>query len=152
MNQRRVEVALSPDVAYDRVYDATNQIGKVEEARRTTRTITGKARYGLNPVRYRVAVLSGLTPESAIIEIQGRGQDIWGVASRKVIDRLVALIDGRTVTAPANSQPAAPAIAAGSQEPSGSMSDEIGKLAQMNRDGILSDEEFGAAKRSLLGL
>ena len=91
MTARRVEVATPPAVTFQRLQAAFERIGKVEEASPSTRYLIGKARYGLNPVRLRVSVLSG--PDgSSVLEVQGRGQDIWGVASRKIIDRLLALI------------------------------------------------------------
>jgi hypothetical protein len=69
---------------------AAAALGKIEESHETTRYLILKARYGLNPVRLRVSVQSGPTSDRAILEIEGRGQDVWGVASRKVIDRLCA--------------------------------------------------------------
>jgi hypothetical protein len=89
MTQRRIEIQAPPDVAFERLQAAFSSIGSVEETSSLTRTLTGKARYGLNPVRLRISVLSGFSGESAVLDIQGRGQDVWGVASRKVIDRLV---------------------------------------------------------------
>lgn len=64
-------------------------MGKIEEQSDATRFLVMKARYGLNPVRLRVTVLSGPLPSSSILEITGRGQDVMGVASRKVIDKLI---------------------------------------------------------------
>jgi hypothetical protein len=94
VTQRRVELQLPPDVAWQRLQTAFASIGKVEEAADSTRSLIGKARYGLNPVRLRISVLSSHSPEAAVLDIQGRGQDVWGVASRRVIDRLVAALDG----------------------------------------------------------
>lgn len=92
MTVRRVELSQPPDVTWDRVQQAFADLGKIEETHPESRYLVGKARYGLNPVRLRVAVLSGAAEGTAVLEIQGRGQDILGVASRKVIDRLVAAI------------------------------------------------------------
>lgn len=89
MSQRRIELQQSPDQAWTNLNRAAADVGKIEERSDTARFLVMKARYGLNPVRLRVAVLTGGTPESAVVEVQGRGQDVMGVASRKVIDKLV---------------------------------------------------------------
>jgi len=67
-------------------------LGKIEEAQENSRFLVLKARYGLNPVRLRVSVLSGPSADTSRLDIHGRGQDIWGIASRKVIDRLCAAL------------------------------------------------------------
>lgn len=90
MSSRTVELQLSPDVAWDGLKTAANTLGKIEETSDTARFLIFKARYGFNPVRMRVSVMSGPTGDTSRLEIQARGQDIWGVASRKVIDRLCA--------------------------------------------------------------
>jgi hypothetical protein len=92
MTTRTVEVQLPPRDAWERVKSAASSIGTVEEAHDATRFLVLKSRYGLNPVRLRVSVQTGPTAETALLDVQGRGQDIWGVASRKVIDRLCAAI------------------------------------------------------------
>jgi hypothetical protein len=89
---RTVEVSVPPDEAFQKVRAAMESIGKVEEANPTTRSIVGKARHGLNPVRLRISVLLGAQAGTAVIEIGGKGQDVWGAAPRKVIDRLIAAI------------------------------------------------------------
>lgn len=90
MTDRNIELQMPVDVAWTRLQSAANSVGKIEEAHQTSHYLVMKARYGLNPVRLRVSVLTGPTPETAVLEIGGRGQDVWGVASRKVIDRLCA--------------------------------------------------------------
>lgn len=92
MTNMTVELQLPPEQAWDRVKAAADELGKVEEAHENSHYLLLKARYGLNPVRLRVAVLSGPTAQTSRLEIHGRGQDVWGVASRKVIDRLCAAI------------------------------------------------------------
>ena len=89
MTSRRAELALPPDEAWQRLKSAFAKIGKVEDASESTKYLVGKARYGLNPVRLRISVLSGAAPDTSVLDIQGRGQDIFGGASRKVIDRLL---------------------------------------------------------------
>ena len=93
MSAVQVELSMNPDVAWQRLQDAFNAIGKIEEANGAARYLVGKARYGTNPVRLRVSILTGNTTGSAVLDIQGRGQDVWGVASRKVTDRLIAQFD-----------------------------------------------------------
>ena len=78
--------------AWDRLQAAAASLGTIEEAQENSRFLVVKTRYGLNPVRLRVSVLSGPTAETSRLDIQARGQDIWGVASRKVIDRLCAAL------------------------------------------------------------
>jgi len=92
MSSRRAELSLPPDEAWKRLQEAFASIGKVEEANDTSKFLVGKARYGLNPVRLRISVLSGGAPDTSVLDIQGRGQDIMGGASRKVIDRLLAAL------------------------------------------------------------
>jgi hypothetical protein len=90
MAARRVELQIEPAAAWARLEQICASLGKVEEANQTSRSLVSRTRYGLNPVRLRIAVLSGATPQSSVLEIQARGQDVWGVASRKAMDRLVA--------------------------------------------------------------
>jgi len=92
---------MTPDVAWQRLQAAFTQIGKIEEANSASRSLVGKARYGANPVRLRVSILTGNAATSAVLDIQGRGQDVWGVASRKVTDRLIAQFDTSPVNQPA---------------------------------------------------
>lgn len=86
---RRVELGSSPDRTFETVVQAMSLVGKVEDANAATRTVVGKARYGLNPVRLRIAVLTAPGGAGSVVEIGGKGQDVWGAASRKVTDRLI---------------------------------------------------------------
>jgi hypothetical protein len=90
MAARRVELQLTPDVAWSRLQQVCGAVGKIEEQNEVSRSLVSKSRYGLNPVRLRIAVLSGSSPNTSVLEIQARGQDVWGVASRKTMDRIVA--------------------------------------------------------------
>jgi hypothetical protein len=92
MTARTVELQLPTAQAWDRLKTAAASLGKVEEAHDTSRYLVLKARYGLNPVRLRVSVHTGPLAGTSRLDIQGRGQDVWGVASRKVIDRLCAAL------------------------------------------------------------
>ncbi|MDO8389767.1 MAG: hypothetical protein Q7V57_04695 [Actinomycetota bacterium] len=92
MTMRRIELECPRVEAWSRLLAAADKVGKVEEAHEASYFLIVKGRYGLNPVRLRVSVLSGPTAATAVLEIQGRGQDVWGVASRKVIDRLSAAL------------------------------------------------------------
>lgn len=86
---RRVELTVTPDVAFVRVCEVMAQVGKVESTSEISRSLVGKARYGLNPVRVRISVMGGTDPSSSVVEFSGKGQDVWGAAPRKVIDRIV---------------------------------------------------------------
>jgi hypothetical protein len=54
-----------------------------------------------------------------------------------------------TIPAPATAGPAAAAPGTGSG--SGSLAEQLAKLGRLRADGVLTDEEFAAAKRRLLG-
>lgn len=54
--------------------------------------------------------------------------------------------------APPQYQPAPPAPEPAESGGSDSMSAELERLAGLHRDGVLTDDEFAAAKKSLLGL
>lgn len=90
MTTRTVEIQQPVERAWERLQAAAAAVGKVEEANDLSHYLIMKARYGLNPVRVRISVVSGAGENTSRLEIQGRGQDLWGVASRKVIDRLCA--------------------------------------------------------------
>jgi len=147
VTQRRLEVAASPDVAFERLQRAFATIGKVEETNLGTRSLNGKARYGMNPVRLRISVLSGPSADTAVLDIQGRGQDVWGVASRKVIDRLAAAL----ASIPSETASAAETDANGVDEESGpNAADAIRQLAALRDDGLISPEEFETKRKELL--
>lgn len=85
------ELPFSSDIAFQKLIDAGNKVGKVEESSPIAKFVIIKARYGLNPVRVRLAVTS-VDQEKSVVEMQARGQDVWGVASRTVMDRIIAAI------------------------------------------------------------
>jgi hypothetical protein len=93
MTTRSVELPIPPADAWNRLKAAADSVGRIEEAQEGSRFLMVKARYGLNPVRLRVSVLTGPTDSTSILDIQGRGQDVWGVASRRVIDPLCAAVE-----------------------------------------------------------
>lgn len=90
--RRTIELAAAPAEAFEKMKGAVASVGKVEDANATTRTLVAKVRYGLNPVRLRISVLSGPLADTAIIEIGAKGQDVWGAAARKATDKVVAAI------------------------------------------------------------
>jgi hypothetical protein len=92
MTTRQVELPLDPAAAWPMVLRAADSTGKVKESVEAAHYLTLKSRYGLEAVHLRVAVLSGPTPNTSILEIQGHGDDIWGVASRKVMDKLIGAL------------------------------------------------------------
>lgn len=83
---------VDPARAWSRLLEAESSIGKVETASEGSRFLVMRARYGLNPVRLRITVLTSHAPETSLLEIQARGQDVWGVASRRISDRLCAAL------------------------------------------------------------
>ena len=89
MTNFKVEVRQSVDEAYASLVGAAESIGKIQSRSDSARYLVLKARYGLNPVTMRCAVLTNTSGAGAVIEFSGRGQDVWGVASRKIIDRLI---------------------------------------------------------------
>jgi hypothetical protein len=91
MSARRVELSRTPDGAGPILLAAASKIGKVKESDPSTRSLTMKARYGLNPVTLRANILTG-TADTSVVEFHARGQDILGVASRTVIDRVVGAL------------------------------------------------------------
>jgi hypothetical protein len=93
MTQRRVEIQAPMPHTWNSLLAGAGSLGRVEEQHPASKYFLMKARYGLNPVRLRVSVMNGPTEQSSVVEITGRGQDVWGVASRKVIDRLLATLD-----------------------------------------------------------
>ncbi|WP_406816172.1 hypothetical protein [Mycobacterium sp. M23085] len=71
MKKTTVELQLPPEMAWDRLKTAAEELGKVEEAHENSHYLLLKARYGLNPVRLRISVLSGPTAETSRLEIHG---------------------------------------------------------------------------------
>ena len=87
---RTIELQMPTAEAWTRLRSAASTVGKIQEEHESSRYLVMKARYGLNAVHLRVSVISGATEGVALLEIDGRGHDVWGVASRKVIDRVCA--------------------------------------------------------------
>ena len=87
----RIELQLPSDEAFKRLIIAGDKVGKVEEVSEIARYVVIKARYGLEPVRVRASVTTA-SETTSFLEIQGRGQDVWGVGSRKVMERIVQAI------------------------------------------------------------
>lgn len=90
--QQRIELAVDPPEAYDKVRAALAEVGKVEDENPTTRRLTGKVKYGASGVNLRIAVLSGAQPNTSIVEFDPKGRDIWGTSARKGIDKVVQAI------------------------------------------------------------
>lgn len=89
MTNFNVELMQGVDEAYASLVKAAESIGKIQSRSDSARYIVLKARYGLNPVTMRCAVMTNARGAGSVIEFSGRGQDVWGVASRKIIDRLI---------------------------------------------------------------
>lgn len=71
---------------------AFDTIGKAIGISKTTLSITGKTRCGLQSVKLRVSVLSQGDRQS-LVQIQGFGDDVWGGAARKGTDKLLRALD-----------------------------------------------------------
>jgi len=89
MTNFNIELTKTVDDAYQSLVIAAETIGKIESKSDSAKYVVLKARYGLNPVTMRCRVMSNTTGQGSVIEFSGRGQDVWGGASRKVIDRLI---------------------------------------------------------------
>lgn len=88
MTTRTIEMECPTAEAWSRLKVAAASVGKVKGADETSNSLVLTARYGLNPVRVRIVVNDVPRSTTSVLEIQARGQDVWGVASRRVIDRL----------------------------------------------------------------
>jgi uncharacterized Zn finger protein (UPF0148 family) len=86
---RRIDLQVPPDVAWQRVKIAMRRIGKVEKESEAARVLAGKARYGLQPIRLKVAVVPGPTRGTSVLEVAAKGDDVWGVGARKVTEKLI---------------------------------------------------------------
>lgn len=84
-----LELAMPAEVAWERVQTAMNKIGKTKQAANTSRMLVGEARYGLQAVKIKVAVVSGTKVGTSVLEIEGAGDDVWGVGERKVTERFM---------------------------------------------------------------
>lgn len=89
---RRIELAVGPEEGFAKIQAAVASVGKLEDVNATTRSLVGKVRYGLNPVRVRISVISGPSPGTSVVEIGSKGQDVWGAAARKGADKIVSAI------------------------------------------------------------
>ena len=74
---------LPPDEAWEKLQVAAVSVGRIEESQDLVRFLIMKGQYELNPVRLRISVLTGPNEKSSVLDVQGRGQDVWGVASRR---------------------------------------------------------------------
>lgn len=88
--RRQVEVRRGRDETWQALRAALADIGTLEDEQPSIGALTGKIRYGANPVRVRASVMSAPAEGSSVVTFDARGQDIFGVASRKVVDRLLA--------------------------------------------------------------
>lgn len=90
--QQRIELAVDPSEAYQKVAAAVAEVGKVQEANPTTRRLIGKVKYGASGVNLRIAILSGPQPNTSIVEFDPKGRDVWGSSARKGVDKVVSAI------------------------------------------------------------
>ena len=93
-----------------------------------------------------VAAKKGLVWNTLVVETVGGGSITMQGLRKENAERARLEIDKRVAAAWA-SRTEAP-----KDESSGALSTELARLAELRDSGVLSDEEFAAAKRSLLGL
>jgi hypothetical protein len=142
MAKRSFETDLDLNDAFTTLKRVCADIGKVKEVMADTRSLKMKARYGLNPVTLRASVLSS-NQGGSVIELEARGQDVWGVASRTVMDRLAAAFPPPTQS----TLPPPPTASSTNQE--SVLSVELRELKQLFDEGVLTEEEFTEAKKKL---
>ena len=82
------EVNLSANAAFQRIQEIGNEIGSVIDVNPSDGTLMINSRYGLNPVKVSVSIKAKNSTASTI-KLFGHGQDIWGSAAKRVIDRIV---------------------------------------------------------------
>jgi hypothetical protein len=76
--------------AYARVLAAGHEIGKVYEDSSITQTFCVKTRFGLQAVKLRVTITSGMTPGTAlvsVVDVSALG-DVFGVGARQAMQKL----------------------------------------------------------------
>jgi uncharacterized phosphosugar-binding protein len=83
------EVNLSANAAFQRIQEIGKDIGSVKDVNPSDGTLMINSRYGLNPVKVSVSI-NAKNSITSTIELSGRGQDIWGSAAKRVVDRIVA--------------------------------------------------------------
>jgi RNA polymerase subunit RPABC4/transcription elongation factor Spt4 len=91
--RRSVELAVPADVAFEKLREAMQRKGELKSANSVTRTLIGKMRYGASSVRLRVTVESGDAANTSKVAVAAEGQDVFGVAARKVSERLLDAIE-----------------------------------------------------------
>ncbi len=92
MPSRRVELNVPPAKAFMLVHAALTSVGSVKGASQTTDTLHGSVRYGLAACSVRISVLSGPSTGTSIVELQAKGQDVWGSGARKAMDKVIGAI------------------------------------------------------------
>jgi uncharacterized phosphosugar-binding protein len=83
------EVDYSATDLFRRIQEIGKDIGSVKDVNPSEGTLMINSRYGLNPVKVSVAIRAKNSTASTI-KLFGHGQDIWGSAAKRVIDRIVA--------------------------------------------------------------
>jgi hypothetical protein len=83
------EVDYSATDLFRRIQEIGKDIGSVKDVNPSEGTLVINSRYGLNPVRVSV-VIKAKSSTISTVKLAGQGQDIWGGAAKRVIDRIVA--------------------------------------------------------------
>jgi hypothetical protein len=91
-SERSIQYGKSAMETLAELHSAFDTIGKALQVSKTTLSITGRTRYGLQSVKLRVSVLSQGEHKS-LVQIQGFGDDMWGGGARKGTDKLLQALD-----------------------------------------------------------
>jgi hypothetical protein len=87
-----VEVNLSTANAIQRMQEIGNRIGQVKDLKLNEGMLVIRSRYGLNRVNVLLTIRANGS-SSSTVELVGRGQDMWGVAATRVIEKIVSELE-----------------------------------------------------------
>jgi hypothetical protein len=149
MTTRRVQLPYGVDDAWRRLHDAFGRLGAVEEASVDARRLVGTAASAAGAIRFVIAVRPGATASSAVLEVEADRADVWGDASREIVDRLVDDLLSTTPETSAADPRAEPVQPAG---PAPSAADELERLANLRDQGILTGAEFAVLRDRVVGV
>jgi hypothetical protein len=92
--QRRIELQVPSEEAFERLQKAFAEVGKVREVGNATRSLRGHLRVGIMQAEFRVSVLSSADGASSVLEIQGPPGSIDGFGHEaRAVDRLIGALD-----------------------------------------------------------
>ena len=83
---KSVRVSRPPDEVFDQMRQALDRIGRIKEEREPE-FLRGSTRYGLQRVSLKVTIVP--RADGSSIEVESFGDDVWGRAARKGIEKLL---------------------------------------------------------------